>query len=35
MELVSLEMPTTYFQISRKLNNNYFFVDCSNSKIDA
>ncbi len=35
MELVSLEMPTTYFQISRKLNNNYFFIDCSNSKIDA
>jgi hypothetical protein len=33
MELVSLEIPNTYFQISKKNGNNHFYFKCTNSKI--
>ena len=35
MELVSLEIPNTYFQISKKNGNNHLYFKCTNSKIDS
>lgn len=33
MELVSLEIPNTYFQISKKNGNNHLYFKCTNSKL--
>ncbi len=33
MELVSMEIPNTYFQISKKNGNNHLYFKCTNSKL--